>query len=118
MTVTTTQPTTQTSSPRSRPSPANRAGRRLAVLVAGLAALTTGTVIAWSQLGENPARSSTNSVPSAAYQPGGSVYDEQVPAYIDWQIGYGPDSAMYAEQVPGHLDWSAGYGPGSPMYGQ
>jgi hypothetical protein len=82
--------------------------RRLALLVAGLAVLTGGAVAGWQRdphvepAGHPEQRPVQLPVeqPPAAYLPGGSVYDQQVPRHVDWKTAYGPGSSLYRSQVP------------------
>jgi hypothetical protein len=78
--------------------------RRLVVLVAGLAVITGAAVGIWQhepdrEPGLAPTRQPVQE-PLAAYLPGGSVYDQQVPQVIDWSTAYGPGSSTYWSQVP------------------
>jgi hypothetical protein len=84
-------------SPRPRPT-----GVLLTGMVAALAVVTTVLVIVWTSSADRsvaPMKPSPSG-PPAAYLPGGSVYDEQVPDFMDWSQGYGPGSYLYRAQVP------------------
>jgi hypothetical protein len=67
-----------------REPPPTATGRRLAVLISGLALLTAATVVSWtdgSSTSTRPAaaQGAVDPRPAAALLPGGSVYQEQVP---------------------------------------
>jgi hypothetical protein len=83
--------------------------RRLgAVIVLGVLVLSLAAVIGWGRVHSQPQRATTaSSVPArAATTPGGSVYDEQVPAAARVADPFGPGSpdittwSVYTEQVP------------------
>jgi hypothetical protein len=80
-----------------------RTGILIGALVVVLTAVTVTTLALWAAgTGDRPAAPPSRVImdPPAAYQPGGSVYEEQVPDYQDWSIGYGPGSYLYNAQVP------------------
>ena len=77
-------------------------GLALVVLVLALAVVTITAVALWSHGTQPTTPAAPDPAPfgSPAYLPGGSVYEQQVPDYIDWSIGYGPGSYLYNAQVP------------------
>ncbi|HEY4751690.1 MAG TPA: hypothetical protein VIH37_00290 [Candidatus Limnocylindrales bacterium] len=80
---------------------ASHGARRLAVLVVvvGVALLVVALTALYLRVPTAAVRPS-ELVPAPAYQPGGSVYQEQVPGA--GSSGHnGPGSAVYQEQVPG-----------------
>lgn len=83
-------------------SPAARTGHRIAFFVTGLTVATGAAALVWIHLssGGNEARPAIPQT-STAYQAGGSVYREQVPAYTD-SVAVGPNSSTYREQVPAY----------------
>ncbi|KQW49900.1 hypothetical protein ASC77_25665 [Nocardioides sp. Root1257] len=93
------------------PAPTIHTGRRgllLAIALTIAAVLTVAVVVPWN-LGSEPAAppGPTPAAPPPAYQPGGSVYDQQVPkggagprALQHWALVYGPDGSIYKSQVP------------------
>ena len=97
--------------------------RRLGALVAlGLLVLAVAAAVGWTRLhsmGRPAGRSVYEYGPGSGYAPGGSVYDEQVPAAGRSVYGYGPGSgyapggSVYDEQVPAAGRSVYGYGPGS-----
>jgi hypothetical protein len=82
----------------STPTSSSRGGRWLIFLVAVLALLTVASLAAWMLTARAGAPSPAQLVPPA-YGPGGSVYQEQVPAPGGSRIN-GPGSSVYDEQVP------------------
>lgn len=80
--------------------PRDRSGRTgvlIGVPVAVLGAVAATFALATTS-SDRPAGPVTN--PPAAYQPGGSVYGQQVPDFLDRGTGYGPGSSLYDAQVP------------------
>jgi hypothetical protein len=81
----------------SKPTSTSR-GRWLLFLVAVLAVLTVASLTAWMLWDHTGAPSPAQLVPPADL-PGGSVYQEQVPAPGGSRVN-GPGSSVYDEQVP------------------
>jgi hypothetical protein len=117
-------------------------GRRLALLVGGLAIVTIGAALAWNRpqdatpvpapadlaayaaggsvYGEQVPSSGT-APDQSAYAAGGSVYAEQVPSSAtSWVTAYGPQGLVHSEHVPAGASWHwvAGYGTGSTTYAE
>jgi hypothetical protein len=115
-----------------RPAPAGpdlsikRSGgrRQIGALIGlGLLALAIAAAISWTGLQATRHAASgavSRGATGSGFVPGGSVYDEQVPAAGRSVNVYGPGSpyaqggSVYDEQVPAAGRWVNPYGPGSP----
>jgi len=74
----------------------------LALVVVALAAVTVALVSGWLRplgVGSPEQVPAPMPVQAPAFQPGGSVYDQQVPG-VGWSDTFGPGSVLYEEQVP------------------
>jgi hypothetical protein len=126
MTTSTTRPTMQPLTPASKNS-RRRAGRFIAGILCAAAVFT----FAVHNVGSRTAVRQTDLYsPGSAHAPGGSVYNEQVPAAARQADPYGPGSAyapggsVYNEQVPAAArqadndDPGSTYAPGGSMYNE
>ena len=87
----------QESRGRSRPT-----ASRVAAFAGAFTAITLASVtVLWGGNGDQPDAAPVVVVDQpAAYEPGGSVYEAQVPYTYDWSAGYGEGSYLYDAQVP------------------
>ncbi len=100
-------PTTTPAQPAAHhPLRSRRVALGLAAAVAAVAATSTGLVLASGD--SSPARpADTSSSVPPAYAPGGSVFNQQVPApartseYLPVPPAYAPGGSVYEQQVPG-----------------
>ncbi|WP_243060896.1 hypothetical protein [Nocardioides sp. SR21] len=99
---------TRSTQEHTEPAPAVGTPRpHFALAVAALVAVTVaGLAVAldWSPSGESAAPAAPEAPaepgPPAAYLPGGSVYEQQVPGHRHWALVHGPDGMPYKAQVP------------------
>ena len=79
-----------------------RTAARIGALVVTLGAATATALALWAAGTERLADPPVSVLmdPPAAHQPGGSVYEQQVPNTQDWSAGYGPGGYLYDAQVP------------------
>lgn len=73
----------------------------LLALTLGLLVAAIALIMTWD-VGARPADPAPPDPvgPPPAYQPGGSVYEQQVPNFTHWALVYGPGGSIYKSQVP------------------
>lgn len=116
MTSTTTTPVVPTRQP-------NVTARIVILSVVAVAVVVAMALTAWTRSADAPA-STGDTAPTGvsvfrhsdtgAYAPGGSVYEQQVPAGVD--PAFAPGGSVYDQQVPAGIDAPAAYAPGGSVY--